>query len=113
MNQVRPVTEPLVEDAGRVILVEAKLEIDMRIERTPRLAQQPAFPVRILFPQFRWLVHPFLPLHIHVPQPLARDARIRRSEPPPLLIDVPFLLDVDDVADAARADDVPYRERIG
>jgi hypothetical protein len=100
MNQVAAVAEPLVKYPGGKILVEPELKINMGIEWPVWFAQQPALPICIFFAELGpATIEPALPLHVRVPQHLRRNAGIYIDKTPALLVDVPFLLDVDNVAD--------------
>lgn len=67
VDQVAAVAHPLVEDAGGEILVQAKFQVDMRVEGLIRLAEQPSLPICVFFAQFGFaVVQPLLPLHITV-----------------------------------------------
>src|ERR1700686_2977760 len=85
----------------------------MRIKRPIRLAQQPALPIRILFAELRLsTIEPALPLHIYVLQHVRRNAGIGSDKTPALFIDIPFLLNVNDVANLSRPNNIPHRQRI-
>ena len=85
----------------------------MRIEWPVRLAHEPSFPVRILFAQLRFAsIEPALPLQRLVLQHLRRNPCIYGNKAPALLVDIPFLLNVDDLSDFSRTDNVPYGQRI-
>ena len=106
--------KPLIEDSRRKVFIQPEFKIDMGIKWTIRLAQQPPLPIRIAFFQMRCpAIEPLLPLHVDVHQHLFGIAGIRRSESPPLFIDIPFLLNVYDLSDAPRTNDVPYCKWIG
>src|ERR1700678_3937040 len=113
MHHVAAVAEPLIEDAGGKVFIESEFEIYVRIQRSVWFPQQPPLPIRVLFPKLRGVaIEPLLPLHVDIHQPFLADAGVHRSESPSLFIHVPFLLDMDDVADSPGTNDVPHRERI-
>src|ERR1700722_3415450 len=86
----------------------------MWVERTIRFAQEPAVPVWVFFAQLRLPSgEPLLPLQVDVHQHLRSLPGILRLEPPSGLIDIPFLFDVHDLADASGAYDVADGEGIG
>src|ERR1700735_1461685 len=79
-----------------------------------RFAQEPAVPIRVFFAKLRLpSVEPLLPLQVDVHQHLRSLAGILRLEPPTALVDIPFLFDVHDLADASGAYDVADGEGIG
>src|SRR5262249_26163463 len=79
VNQVNPVAHPLIRDAAGKIFVEAELEVHSRIKRPGRFFEQPAKPVRILFPNFAdfrttapaWAV--IVPTHLYLADLPERD----------------------------------------
>src|SRR5260370_509611 len=104
----------MIEEAGRELLVEPKLEIHMRIEGAIGFSQQPPLPIRVFFPQLRLTpIEPLFPLHVDVHLHLFSETGVFRFESPTLLVHVPFLLDVHDIADASRANEFSYRQREG
>src|ERR1017187_2148705 len=113
MHHVAAVAEPLVEDARGKVFIKSEFEIHMRIERAIRFPQQPPLPISVFFPKLRGLsIEPLFPLHVEVHQPFLVDARVHRSKSPSLFIHVPFLLDMDNVADSPGTYDIPNRKRI-
>src|SRR5579883_650167 len=51
-------------------------------------------------------MEPCTPLHLLVPQHTLRDTRVCLDEAPPLLIDVPFLFDVHDLANSTGTNNI-------
>src|SRR5579871_2295571 len=57
-------------------------------------------------------MEPLLPLHVGVNQHFPAIACVHPRESPTLFIHIPFLLNVDNVADSPRTNDVSHRKRI-
>src|SRR2546421_158667 len=113
MNQVASVTQPLIKHATGKFFVEAKFQIYMRVKWTVRFSEQPAFPIRVLLAEAGGpLVKPLLPLHIFVFQHFRRDAGVDIHESPTFFVHVPFLLDVHDLANSPKPDEIPDSEVI-
>ena len=73
----------------------------MRIERTIRFPQQPPLPVSVFFAQLRCPgMQPLLPLRPDVRLHFTWTSGIHGRESPSLLIHIPFLFNMNDVADS-------------
>ena len=97
VNQVRPMTEPLIENAGGKVAIQPEFHINVRVEWAVRFSQKPALPIGIFFLYERRM---FAVIEL-------------RNAPPAWLIHIPLLRDPDDLPDPARLDDVANSQRVG
>ena len=88
MRETRAMAIPLIGDATRKVLVDAKFEVQPRIEWTLSSPHQPAVPIRILFAD-------------------GRDVRIVWQSPA-RAIEVPALIDRDDFPERSIAHDLAH-----
>src|SRR4030095_10929840 len=88
MREAGAVAVPLIGDAAREVLEDPELEVDARIERPLRPAEQPALPVGVRLAD-------------------GRDVLLLRHVPAGAVV-VPALADRDDLPDLAAANDLAH-----
>src|SRR5207237_8613472 len=87
---VHGVAHPLIKNSGRKLLVQAKLQINLRIEGLPWTTEEPPVPVGILLAQLFYFGAAAPTFHVHRP----------------------LLLDLDDFSDAPSPQNVAHSKRI-